>query len=119
MIDGIGQVKKAVPDAVIYASAPTYLRSYADLYSAGAVEQGYCDGMLFGRMAFANPGFANQIVHNGRIDPHRVCMTCGMCGDLIRAHKPTGCVVRDPEHFLGYYREFQASRKDLPKNYRG
>lgn len=46
-------------------------------------------------------------------------MTCGMCGDLIRAHKPTGCVVRDPEHFLGYYREFQASRKDLPKNYRG
>ena len=119
MINGIGQVKKAVPDAVIYASAPTYLRSYADLYSAGAVEQGYCDGMLFGRMAFANPGFANQIVHNGRIDPHRVCMTCGMCGDLIRAHKPTGCVVRDPEHFLGYYREFQASRKDLPKNYRG
>ena len=75
--------------------------------------------MLFGRMGFADPDFANQILHTGRIDPNRVCMTCGMCGDLIRAHKPTGCVVRDPEHFLGYYREFQATQKDLPANFRG
>lgn len=119
MIDGIGRVKKEVPDVTIYASAPTYLRSYADLYSAGAVEQGLCDGMLFGRMAFADPDFANQIIHQGRIDPKRVCMTCGMCGDLIRAHKPTGCVVRDPQHFLGYYKEYQATLKDLPANFRG
>lgn len=119
MIDGIGQVRRAVPGLAVYASAPTYLRQFSDLYTAGAVEQGACDGMLFGRMGFADPDFANQILHTGRIDPSRVCMTCGMCGDLIRAHKPTGCVVRDPEHFLGYYREFQATQKDLPANFRG
>lgn len=119
MIDGIGQVKRAVPDMVLYASAPTYLRQYSDLYAAGAVEQKYCDGMLFGRMGFANPGFANQILHQGRVDAGKVCVACGMCGDLIRAHKPTGCVVRDPEHFLKYYREFQQSQKDLPANFRG
>lgn len=119
MIRGIGAVKQAVPDLVIYASAPSYLRQYADLYSAGAVEQGLCDGMLFGRMAFADPAFANQILHEGRIDPKRVCVTCGKCGDLIRAHKPTGCVVRDPQHFLGFYREYMESARDLPKNFRG
>ena len=119
MIHGIGQVKAAVPDMVIFASAPTYLRQYADLYTAGAVEQGLCDGMLFGRLAFADPDFAGEILKNGRIDPKRVCLTCGKCGDLIRAHKPTGCVVRDPQTFLPFYKEFMEEKKDLPANFRG
>lgn len=119
MIHGIGAVKKAVPEMTILASAPTYLRRYADLYSAGAIEKGFCDGMLFGRMAFADPDFANEIIKTGRIDPKRVCMTCGCCGDLIRAHKPTGCVVRDPETFLPFFREFQEIKKTQPANFRG
>lgn len=119
MIYGIGEVKKAVPEMAVFASAPSYLRQYADLFSAGAVEQGLCDGMLFGRMAFADPDFANEILKTGRIDPKRVCLTCGKCGDLIRAHKPTGCVVRDPASFLGFYREFMESKKELPANFRG
>ena len=40
MIAGIGEVKKAVPEMVIFGSAPTYLRQFADLYTAGAVEEG-------------------------------------------------------------------------------
>lgn len=119
MINSIGAVKKAVPGITILASAPTYLRQFADLYAAGAVEQGLCDGMLFGRMAFADPDFANEIIKEGRINPKRVCMTCGMCGDLIRAHKPTGCVVRDSKTFMPFYREFQEIKKTQPSNFRG
>ena len=119
MIQGIGAVKKAVPDMVIWASAPTYLRQFADLYTAGAVEEGLCDGMLFGRMAFADPTFANEIIKDGRIDPQHVCLTCGKCGDLIRAHKPTGCVVRDPQTFLPFYKEFLEIKKSQPANFRG
>ena len=119
MIRGIGAVKQAVPEMVIWASAPTYLRQFADLYTAGAVEAGLCDGMLFGRMAFADPTFANEILHDGRIDPRHVCLTCGKCGDLIRAHKPTGCVVRDPQTFMPFYREFLEEKKNQPANFRG
>lgn len=119
MIHGIGAVKKAVPGIAVLGSAPTYLRQFADLYAAGAVEQGLCDGMLFGRMAFADPDFANEILHTGRIDPGRVCLTCGKCGDLIRAHKPTGCVIRDSKTFMPFYHEFLESKKDLPANFRG
>ena len=119
MIQGIGQVRQAVPEMTVWASAPSYLRQYSDLYSAGAVEQGLCDGMLFGRMAFANPDFANQIVKTGRIDASRVCLTCGMCGDLIRAHKPTGCVVRDSKTFKPFYQEFLEIKKHQPANFRG
>lgn len=119
MIQGIGTVKKAVPEMVIWASAPTDLRQYADLFTAGAVEQGLCDGMLFGRMAFADPDFANEIIRQGRIDPSRVCLTCGKCGDLIRAHKPTGCVIRDNATFMPFYKEFLEIKKTQPANFRG
>lgn len=119
MIAGIGAVKHQVPKLCIFGSAPTYLRQYADLYAAGALEEGLCDGMLFGRMAFADPDFANEIIKTGRIDPARVCLTCGMCGDLIRAHKPTGCVVRDAELFRPFYQEFLEIKKTQPANFRG
>lgn len=119
MIYGIGEVKKAVPEMTLWASAPTYLRAYADLFTAGVVEEGLCDGMLFGRMAFADPDFANEIIRNGRIDPNRVCLTCGKCGDLIRAHKPTGCVIRDSKTFMPFYKEFLEIKKNQPANFRG
>ena len=118
MITGIGEVKKAVPEMTVLASAPTYLREFSDLYTAGAVEQGFCDGMLFGRMQFADPDFANEI-KGGRIDPKRICLTCGKCGDLIRAHKPTGCVIRDNRTFMPFYKEFLEEKKSLPSNFRG
>ena len=119
MIKGIGEVKSAVPEMTIFASAPTYLRQFSDLYTAGAIEEGLCDGMLFGRMAFADPDFANEIIKNGRIDPNRTCVTCGKCGDLIRAHKPTGCVVRDSATFMPFYKEFLEMKKTQPANFRG
>lgn len=119
MINGIGEVKKAAPGMAVYGSAPTYLRQFADLFTAGAVEEGMCDGMLFGRMSFADPDFANEIIREGRINAKRVCLTCGKCGDLIRAHKPTGCVIRDPETFMPFYREFAETKSSLPENFRG
>jgi len=112
IINGIGEVKKAVPGMVISASGPSYLRQYSDLFAAGAIEEGLCDQMLFGRMSFANPEFPKQIMETGRMDPKKTCVSCGKCGDLIRAGKPTGCVVRDPGTYLAYYREFmEESRK--------
>lgn len=119
MINGIGEVKSQVPEMIIYASAPTYLREFSDLYAAGAVEQNFCDGMLFGRMSFANPDFANEIIQQGRINPEHICLTCGKCGDLIRAHQPTGCMIRDTAAFLPYYKKFQEIKKNQPENFRG
>lgn len=111
IINGIGQVKKAVPGMVISASGPSYLRQYSDLFAAGAIEEGLCDQVLFGRMSFANPEFPKQIMETGRMDARKTCVACGKCGDLIRAGKPTGCVVRDAETYLKYYREFMEENR--------
>lgn len=112
MIRGIGTVKKAVPGMFVSASGPSYLRQYSDLYAAGAIEEGLCDNMLFGRMAFANPMFPGQILETGRIDAGKTCVACGKCGDLIRAGRPTGCIIRDRDVYLRYYREYQAQQKE-------
>lgn len=111
MINGIGEVKKAVSSMVISASGPSYLRQYCDLFAAGAVEEGLCDGMLFGRMSFANPDFPKQIIETGRMDPKKTCVACGKCGDLVRGGKPTGCVIRDTDMYLKYYREFMEENR--------
>lgn len=111
MINGIGLVKKAVPGIVISASGPTYLRQFSDLFAAGAIEEGLCDQMLFGRMSFANPEFPKQIMENGRINSKKICLACGKCGNLIRAGKPTGCVIRDAEIYLKYDREISLANK--------
>ena len=102
----IGEVKKAVPGMCISASGPSYLRQYSDLYAAGAIEESLCDHILFGRMSFANPAFPKQIIETGRMDARKTCVTCGKCGDLIRAGKPTGCVIRDKDIYLPYYLEY-------------
>ena len=119
MANGIREIKECCPNMVIYGSAPTYLRQYSDLYCAALVEQNWCDGMLFGRMSFADPEFPNEIVNNGRIDENKVCFTCGKCGDLIRSHKPTGCVIRDGSTFMPFYKEFLEEKKNLAPNFRG
>ena len=110
MIREVGKVKKEVPGMIISASAPSYLREYAGYYAAGAIEEGLCDQMLFGRMSFADPDFANEILMNGTIDPKRACLACGKCGDLIRASRPTGCVIRGDRLYLS---EYQAYLKDV------
>ncbi len=111
MINGIGQVKKAVPKMCISASGPSYLRQYSDLFAAGAIEEGLCDQMLFGRLSFADPEFPEEIFTAGRVNTKKVCVACGKCGDLIRAGKPTGCVVRDSKIYLPYYREYMEEQK--------
>ena len=95
------------------------MREYSDLYAAGAVEKGCCDAFSFGRLSFSDPDFANEIIKTGRINKDRVCLTCGKCGDLIRSHKPTGCVIRDREIFMPFYRQFLEEKKTLPSNFRG
>ena len=59
------------------------------------VESGVCDMAGFGRMAFANPDFPNQLRQNGKLD--KTCITCGNCAVLLRAGRCAGCVIHDRE----------------------
>ncbi|MCL2344108.1 MAG: flavin oxidoreductase/NADH oxidase, partial [Firmicutes bacterium] len=62
--------------------------------AAGYVQSGICKLVGFGRMAFAYPRFARDIL-SGEFDKKQSCITCGKCTELMRAGSVTGCVVRD------------------------
>ena len=34
------------------------------------------------------------------------CIACGKCSELMRAGTVSGCVIRDGETYMPYYREF-------------
>ncbi|MCL2499427.1 MAG: flavin oxidoreductase/NADH oxidase [Defluviitaleaceae bacterium] len=87
-------IRDALPGVKIIASAPTFLRGDSPYLAAGAVEQDYADAVGFGRMAFAYPAFARDIL-NGSFDDKQTCITCGKCSELMRGSR-AGCVVRDP-----------------------
>ena len=100
------EVRQAVPDIAIVASAPTYLREESGYLAAGAVAEGYADMVGFGRLAFAYPEFARDIMAD-RFDKKQACITCGKCSELMRGSR-AGCVVRDGV-YTELYREMKAA----------
>ena len=98
-----GQVQRAYPDLSVMASGLTYLRQHGANLAAGAVEQGDCKLVGFGRQAFAYPAFARDILASGGLDPGKCCIVCGKCSELMRADSMAGCVVRDSGTYLPIY----------------
>lgn len=118
MIHGIGAVKKGRA-----GNDGLGICTYLPASLCGSVQRrrgraGPVRWYALGALALLT-GFCQRDRQNGRIDPKRVCLTCGKCGDLIRAHKPTGCVIRDSKTFMPFYKEFLEIKKTQPANFRG
>lgn len=101
------QVKDACPGLKFISSAPTFMKGESGNLAAGAVEQGYADAVGFGRMAFAYPRFARDILA-GEFDMKQTCITCGKCTELMRGSR-AGCAVRDSV-YTTLYKELLATR---------
>ncbi len=104
MMDCVGTVKAAFPSLKVIGSAFSYLRAFSGCLAAGAVQAGVCDAAGFGRLAFAYPDFAADLLEKGALDPKRCCVACGKCTSLMRAGARAGCVVRDPLYTEEYRR---------------
>ena len=88
------KVREALPGTALVASAPTFMRRESPYLAAGAIEENYSDFVGFGRMAFAYPTFAKDMI-NDQFDGKQMCVTCAKCSELMRGHSNAGCVVRD------------------------
>lgn len=106
MLDGARRIKAACPDTVIVGSGYSYLREFSPHLAAGGLESGAADVAGFGRLAFAYPDFAGDMLR-GELDRSRVCIACGKCSALMRGGRAAGCVVRDQEVYLPLYREME------------
>jgi 2,4-dienoyl-CoA reductase-like NADH-dependent reductase (Old Yellow Enzyme family) len=102
--------KKSFPEAVIITGNFAWLKQYFPYVAAGGIEKGKFDIAGVAKTALANPNFANEVLKEGRLDPKKICVTCGSCGALI-SHSagegaPTGFVTRDPEFYLPYFKQY-------------
>lgn len=110
MLDCIHQIQKAFPALQIIGSGLTYLRQFAPLMAAGAIEQGYFTIAGFGRMSFAYPRFAKEILAGRELDSKQCCIACGKCTQLMRMGSTAGCVVRDSV-YTDLYRSLTAKKE--------
>lgn len=106
MLQGTAQLKKAVPELKILCSALSYLGVAAPHVAAGFVEKGEIDLAGFGRMTFAYPDFANDIVKNGVLKKEKICICCSKCSNMMRAGGTPGCVIRDREVYLPIHQQY-------------
>lgn len=91
MLHYTGELQKAYPQLKIICSGTSYLREYLPNIGAGLVEEGMTSLVGIGRMAFAYPDFAKDVVA-GKIEKNKVCITCGMCSMIMRNGSTPGCV---------------------------
>ena len=82
-------------------------------YVGAAVLKNRMAGIIgSGRMAFAYPDFAKDILTKGKLDPNKVCIACSACTQIMRDGGTTGCVVRDNKVYGPIYRHGRMSNRD-------
>ena len=106
MLQGTAQLKKAVPELTFLSSALSYLGVAAPHVAAGFVEQGGFDLAGFGRMTFAYPDFAKDILQQGTLKKEKVCICCSKCSNMMRAGGTPGCVIRDREVYGPIFQQY-------------
>lgn len=95
MQDCARQVKALAPEAVVIASAFSWLREFGPGVAAGGVEAGWYDVAGFGRESIAYPNYANDILSGGGLRREHCCVTCCGCTNLIkRDGKMLRCIMK-------------------------
>lgn len=91
------QIQQSVPNIACVGTGYSWLRQYLGFAASGVVSRGWASFAGAGREAFANPGFARQILTEGSITASEACIACSSCTELMRDGSVAGCVPRDKE----------------------
>ncbi len=90
-----GEVQKQFSDVAMVGTGYSWLRTLFANVGAAQKAAGGATLVGAGRMAFAYPDFAKDIVTRGRMLAEKVCVGCSACTQIMRDGGRAGCVVRD------------------------
>jgi 2,4-dienoyl-CoA reductase-like NADH-dependent reductase (Old Yellow Enzyme family) len=79
MLSLTGQIKNAFHDMLIVSSAYSYFREFSPQAIAGSISEGLSDMVGYGRLSFAYPNAARDILSN-KFDKKQMCYCCNNCG---------------------------------------
>jgi len=94
ILNSAAVIQQAYPDIAVVSSGLSYLRQHSANVAAGMIEQGQCAFAGFGRLSFAYPSLAADIMR-GEVTAKECCIACAKCSELMRAGSTAGCVIRD------------------------
>ncbi len=112
LINLAGEIQKKFPDIAIVGTGYSWLRTLFANVAAANKANGLTTLVGAGRMAFAYPDFAKDIITEGRMFPDKVCVSCSACTQIMRDAGMTGCVVRDNEVYGPIFEYGRMSDRD-------
>lgn len=108
LIQGVGSVQKAVPEAILVGTGYSWLREFIPYVGAAVLDKGMASVIGIGRGSFAYPDAPRDLMLHGKMDRKKVCITCSRCTELMRNSLTTGCAVRDKEIYGKLYNKMMS-----------
>jgi NADPH-dependent glutamate synthase beta subunit-like oxidoreductase/2,4-dienoyl-CoA reductase-like NADH-dependent reductase (Old Yellow Enzyme family) len=112
LINLAGEIQREFPDMVFVGTGYSWLRTLFANVAAANKANGLISLAGAGRMAFAYPDFARDILTNGKMFPEKVCVACSACTQIMRDGGRTGCVVRDNKVYGPIFEHGRFSDRD-------
>ena len=107
-----GELQKAFPGVAMVGAGYSWLGKWMPPVAAANLKHGLATFAGAGRMAFAYPDFARDILAGHGLDPNKVCVACSGCTQIMRDGGQTGCVVRDNAVYGPIYQRGRMSNRD-------
>ena len=104
------EVARKNPGIHMISTGFTWLRQFAANSGYAMLKKGACSIVGLGRLALANPGFANEILSKGELTSKKACITCSSCTQMMRDGTTAGCAIYDSGVYGSIY--YQGRLKD-------
>jgi len=102
--EGAEELKQSHPDLAIVNTGISLLGRLTPYAAAGLLEEHMTDFVGFGRMSFAYPDLARDMI-NGNFDEKQCCVACSGCSILKKNVLKSGCIIRN-QFYKEIYKEF-------------
>ncbi|MHC4462886.1 MAG: oxidoreductase [Planctomycetota bacterium] len=112
LINLAGEIQKQFPNIAVVGTGYSWLRTLLPNVAAASKANGLAAIVGVGRMAFAYPDFAKDIITEDRMFPDKVCVSCSACTQIMRDRGMTGCVVRDNDVYGPIFAHGRMSDRD-------
>jgi NADPH-dependent glutamate synthase beta subunit-like oxidoreductase/2,4-dienoyl-CoA reductase-like NADH-dependent reductase (Old Yellow Enzyme family) len=111
------EIARSFPDMIIVGTGFSWLRQICVNVGLAMIENGQCDIFGVGRLAFAHPDYANELLKTGAISPEKCCITCSSCTQIMRDGGMAGCVIRDAEVYEPIYYQGRLKSREFIKGF--
>lgn len=113
LIDLTAQLQQAFPQIAFVGTGYSWLRTLMPNVAAAAKALHKASIIGAGRLAFAYPDFAHDIITKSKLAPDKVCVACSACTQIMRDGGRTGCVVRDNKVYGPIFKKGRMSNRRI------